>query len=342
MSVNTHSPKRFDVLHMGRSSIDLYSNDVGTPFEQISSFAAYVGGSPTNMSVGGARLGARTALLTAFGDDPVGDFLLHFLNKEGVNTQYSPRKPGFRTSAVILGIEPPAKFPLVYYRDHCADIQLTIDDVLAAPVAESVVFQFAGTNLSREPSRSATLFAAEWAQKHGTKVVLDVDFRPDQWHDPRAFGVAIRSALRWVDVVIGTEDEINAAMLTDPHQMHLTHSQVSDTKVGGDSERAIQNILGLGPQAVVEKRGPDGAKIHLANGYEIDAPGFPVEIYNILGAGDAFGAGFLYGYVRGWGWYKAARLGNACGAIVVTKHGCANFMPTLPEVETFVAGYGGL
>jgi 5-dehydro-2-deoxygluconokinase len=334
--------KKYDVLHMGRSSIDLYANDVGAAFVDIKSFAAYVGGSPTNMCVGGARLGQNVVLLTGLGQDPVGDFILNFLNNEGVNTNYSVRKPNQRTSAVILGIEPPDKFPLVYYRDNCADIELTIDDVLAAPMAESRVFQFAGTNLSRDPSRSATLFAAELARQNETKVVLDIDFRPDQWHDPRAFGVAIRSALRLVDVVIGTEDEINAAMLTDPSQMSLTHSQVSDTKVKGNVEDAIQTLLNLGPIAVLEKRGESGVRVHLKDGDKIDAPGFPVEIYNILGAGDAFGAGFLYGYVKGWDWYKAARLGNACGAIVVTKHGCANFMPTMPEVEKFVEAYGGL
>jgi len=230
----------------------------------------------------------------------------------------------------------------VYYRDNCADIELSIDDVLAAPIAQSKVFQFAGTNLSKEPSRSATIFAAETARQHGVKVVFDIDFRPNQWHDPRAFGVTVRSVLRLVDVVIGTEDEINAAVLSDPAQMQLTHSQISDTRVQGDVDSAIQALLRLGPGALIQKRGEHGARIHLSTGEKIDAPGFPVEIYNILGAGDAFGAGFLYGYVHGWSWYKAARLGNACGAIVVTKHGCANFMPTLDEVLTFAQPYGGL
>ncbi|GIV79342.1 5-dehydro-2-deoxygluconokinase [Litorilinea aerophila] len=340
--MNDASSRTYDSLHMGRSSIDLYSNDVGAPFEEIKSFAAYVGGSPTNISVGARRLGLKTALLTGLGEDPVGDFILHFLRKEGVETKFSPRKPGHRTSAVVLGIEPPDKFPLVYYRDNCADIELTIDDVLAAPVADSKVFQFAGTNLSKEPSRSATMFAAELARQAGTHVIFDIDFRPDQWHDPRAFGVVVRSVLPLVDVVIGTEDEINATMLTDPAQMRLTHSQVSDTRVEGDVERAIERMLAAGPKAVVEKIGAKGARIHLASGETIDAPGYPVEIYNILGAGDAFGAGFLYGYVNGWDWYKAARLGNACGAIVVTKHGCANFMPTYEEVMAFVAERGGL
>ncbi len=334
--------RTYDSLHMGRSSIDLYSNDVGAAFPQINSFAAYVGGSPTNISVGGRRLGMKTAIVTGVGVDPVGDFILEFLNKEGVDTQFTVRKPEHRSSAVVLGIEPPDKFPLVYYRDNCADIELTIDDVLAAPIADSKVFQFAGTNLSKEPSRSATIFGAELAQQAGTDVIFDVDFRPDQWHDPRAFGVVVRSVMPVVDVVIGTEDELNAAMLTDPAQMSLTHSQISDTKVTGDTKANIDRILTLGPKAVVEKVGAQGARIHLQAGDVIEAPGYPVDIYNILGAGDAFGAGFLYGYTNGWEWRKAARLGNACGAIVVTKHGCANFMPTYDEVMAFVESRGGL
>ena len=132
-------------------------------------------------------------------------------------------------------------------------------------------------------------------------------------------------------------------MLTDSQRMALTHSQVSDTKVEGDSRAAIENLLSrYALDAVIEKVGSEGAKIHLPSGEVTNVPGFPVEIYNILGAGDAFGGGFLYGYAQGWSLYKSARLGNACGAIVVTKHGCANFMPTMPEVEAFAAGYGGL
>ncbi|MBT8334287.1 MAG: 5-dehydro-2-deoxygluconokinase [Desulfobacterales bacterium] len=330
---------------MGRSSIDLYANDIGSPFEEIQSFAAYVGGSPTNISVGARRLGLKTALLTGFGEDPVGDFILHFLNKEGVETRFCPRKPGYRTSAVALGIEPPDKFPLIYYRDNCADIELSIDDVLAVPVAKSKILQFAGTNLYKDPCRSATIFAAELAQKAKTEVVFDIDFRPDQWHDPRAFGVTVRSVLPQVDIVIGTDDEINAAMLVDIGQISLTHSQISDTRVTGDIDMAIKALLACGPKALLQKRGEDGVRLHLKQDdgsiEQMDVPGYPVEICNILGAGDAFGGGFLYGYVNNWGWYKSARLGNACGAIVVTKHGCANFMPTMPEVLEFVEGYGG-
>jgi 5-dehydro-2-deoxygluconokinase len=337
--------RSYDIITMGRSSIDLYSNDIGAAFEDISGFAAYVGGCPLNISVGAQRLGSRTALLTAVGDDKVGDFILHFLQKEGVETRFVPRKPGKRSSAVVLGIQPPDRFPLTFYRDNCADIELSIDDVLATPIVDSRVLLISGTGLSKEPSRSATLFAAEIARQVGTTVALDIDVRPDQWHDPRAFGVTLRAALRLVDIVFGTEDEINAAMLTDPSEIRLTHSQLSDARVGGDVDAAITALMALGPRVLLQKRGAAGACVHVAGAgptQVIDAPGFPVEVFSILGAGDAFAAGALHGFVQGWDWYRVARLGNACGAIVVTKPGCANFTPTYAEVMAFVTARGGL
>ena len=330
----------FDLLTMGRSSIDLYANDVGAAFVDIKSFAAYVGGSPTNIAVGSQRLNIKTALLTAVGADPVGDFILHFLEQEGVETCYIPRKPGARSSAVILGIEPPDRFPLVFYRDNAADLQLTIDDVLAAPLQECRAFEFAGTNLSREPSKSATYFAVEQARSAGATVFFDLDFRADQWHDARAFGANVRAVLPQTDLVLGTEEEVKAAVLTETSQLQIAHSQISAPDVHGDLDTAIAALLGRGPKALVVKRGAHGATICVPDGQRIHAPGFPVEVYNVLGAGDAFAAGFIYGYLRGWDWYKSARMGNACGAIVVTRHGCANFMPSLAEVHAFMTEHG--
>lgn len=331
---------QYDLICMGRSSIDLYSQNIGAPFTQIEGFAAYVGGSPTNVCVGAQRLGLKTALLTAVGEDPVGDFILKFLREEGVETRFVAEKPGARSSAVLLGIEPPDRFPLVFYRDNCADRQLDISDVMATPLQRCKVFHFAGTNLSHEPCRSATLMAAERARQARAKVVLDVDFRPGQWHDARAFGVAIRSCLRLVDVVIATQDELHAALMQDKNLMFLSHSQESDTRVGGDTTRAVKTVLGMGPQALILKVGAEGSQIHLKGGRTVSVPGFPVPVANILGAGDAFAAGFLYGLVQGWEWQRCARLGNACGAILVTQHGCANFMPRLPEVQSFLRGHG--
>ena len=331
----------YDLITMGRSSIDLYANDVGAPFVEIKSFAAYVGGSPTNIAVGGQRLGLRTSVLTAVGEDPVGDFILNFLKQEGVETKFIPRKPGRRTSAVVLGIEPPDKFPLVYYRDNCADNQLSIDDVLNTPIQNCRIFEFSGTGLAQEPSRSANLFAAEQAKAAGATVVLDLDFRPNQWHDARAFGTVVRSVLPLVDIVLGTEDEAKAVTLADPAQVRVEHSQISGARVAGDVNAAVKAIQRHGPKLVVVKRGERGATLFEAGQPMRDVPGFPVEVYNVLGAGDAFAAGFIYGLVKKWDYYKAARMGNAGGAIVVTRHGCANFMAYEKEALSFVEERGG-
>ena len=168
------------------------------------------------------------------------------------------------------------------------------------------MFQFAGTNLSKEPGRSATLYAAELAKNAGTSVVLDLDFRPDQWQDPRAFGAAVRSILHCVDIVLGTDDEINAAMLTDPHAVQVSYSQVTDARVVGNTAEHANNLMERGPRVVVEKRGRLGCRIHRVDAPAEDVPGFEVTVQNILGAGDAFGAGFLYGYVKGWDLRKAS------------------------------------
>ncbi|MFO7322109.1 MAG: 5-dehydro-2-deoxygluconokinase [Chloroflexota bacterium] len=315
--------RTYDVLTMGRSSIDLYSNDVGAPFEEITSFAALVGGCPTNISVGTRRLGLKSALLTAVGNDRVGDFIVHFLKKEGVETKFIPTKEGRRTSAVLLGIQPPDQFPLIYYRDNNADIELTIDDVLAAPVADSRLLLISGTGLSKEPSRSATQFAAELASKSGTDVVLDIDYRPDQWHDERAFGITVRVTLPLCDIAIGTEDEVKAA---------------TGAATGED---AVQILLQSVRKAVVYKRGGDGSSVYLKDGTVYHVPAFKVNVLNVLGAGDAFASGFLYGYLKGWDWKKAARMGNATGAIVVTRQGCANDMPYEEEALSFIESQGG-
>jgi 5-dehydro-2-deoxygluconokinase len=326
---------------MGRATIDLYAQDIGVPFEKIKSFAAYVGGSPANIAVGARRLGLDVALISAVGEDPVGDFVLAFLTEEDIDTAFITRKPTARTGATLLGIEGPDQFPLVYYRDNAADIQLTIDDVKMAPITEYRACEFAGTNLSKEPSRSATLFAVELAKSAGVRVFMDLDFRADQWGDVRTFGLMVRSILPQVDVAIGTEEEFKAAALEGVEQLTIHHSQITSPEISGDVEAAVHSLLGRGLEALVVKKGSQGCSVHLPDGEVVVAPGFEVEVYNVLGAGDAFAGGLIYGILKGWDWYRSARMGNACGAIVVTRHGCANFMPYENEALEFIEKRGG-
>lgn len=335
------APERFDVITYGRSSIDLYSSNIGAPFVEIKEFGAFVGGSPLNIAVGTTRLGLKSALLTGVGQDQVGDFLLNFLRKEGVETRFIPRIAGARTSAVILGIEPPDKFPLVYYRDNCADSRVSIDDVIKTPISTCKLFEVSATALNIEPSRSSAFFAAEEAAKNNVPVLVDLDFRADQWHDPRAYGVMTRLFLQYCTLAIGTEEEVLATMLKDPAQVKITDQQISAPEIQGDIDASISALLRRGLRALIVKRGSKGSSVFLDDGSVIDVPGFPVKVVNVLGAGDAFASGFIYGYLAEWDWYKACRLANACGAILVTRHGCANFNPTMEEVNAFIEEKGG-
>jgi 5-dehydro-2-deoxygluconokinase len=327
--------RSYDILAMGRSSIDLYANEIGAPFTEIKSFSAYVGGSPTNVIVASRRLGLRAALLTAVGEDLVGDFVLGFLAREGVEASFSPRKPGRRTSAFLLAIQPPDKFPIVPYRDNCADLELTVDDVRAAPVGDARALLVTGSGLSREPSRAATRFAAETARARGNKVVLDLDVRDELWSGPRAYEAEVRALLPLVDVVIGTVEEVGTALGVERNVPE------SSAPLGGELRAGIDAVLAAGPEALVVKRGARSTVVCARGGETVEAATFPVEVLNVLGAGDAFAGGFLYGYLRGWGWHRAARMGNACGAIVVTRHGCANFMPYEHEALSFIQDRGG-
>ena len=334
--------KQFDLITFGRSSIDLYSQNIGADFIDIKGFDAFVGGSPLNIAVGASRLGAKATLLTALGVDKIGDFILNFLQKEKVNTESIPRIENARTSAVVLGIEPPDRFPLVYYRDNAADSQVTIDHVVAADISKYKILEISGTALNIEPSRSAVFYAAEVANENDVEVVLDIDFRADQWKDIRSFGLMVRALLPKVKIAIGTEEEILAATLQTADQVRIKHQQISAPEITGDINTAIQKILKSGPEVLIVKRGAKGATIFTKDGLQEDVPGFPVEILNVLGAGDAFASGFIYGHLQGWSLYKACRLGNASGAWVVQKPGCANDMPNYDELMQFVDSRGGL
>ncbi|MDL5512098.1 5-dehydro-2-deoxygluconokinase [Arenibacter sp. M-2] len=335
------SNKKFDVITFGRSSIDLYSQNIGAPFNDIKGFDAFVGGSPLNIAVGCARLGVNASLLTAVGNDKVGEFILNFLDGEGVNTHCIPVKNGTRSSAVVLGIEPPDKFPLVYYRDNAADSHVDIDDVDKANIPDYKILLINGTALNIEPTRSATFYATEIANRNDVDVVLDLDFRADQWHDYRAFGLTVRAILPRVKMAIGTEEEILAATLINASQVTIKEQQISAPEIKGDIDVSIKQLLSSGIETLIVKRGEKGASIYQKDGSREDVPGFPVEVLNVLGAGDAFASGFLYGILQGWDLQKACRMGNASGAQVVTKKGCANFMPTLEESMDFINQKGG-
>ena len=329
---------QFDLITIGRVSMDLFSQDIGADFAHITGFDTAVGGSPTNIAIAASRLGLRTSALTAVGDDQVGDFVLRYLSDEGVATTYVARKAGKLTPLAILGVQPPSRFPLSFYREDPPDIYLTTDNVDAVPLSATRAVQFSGNAFSRGTCAVAARYLAEKANAAGLTCFMDLDLRPTEWALPKAFGVAIRNVISMMDVAIGTEEEFYAALMPEPDDV-MNGAPVPEHEHNELDER-VDDLLHRGLSALIIKRGPRGASVFV-DGDRIDVPGFPVDVLNTVGAGDAFAGGLIYSRVRGFDWYHGVRFANACGAITVTRHGCASAFPTEAEVEGFVNDHGG-
>ncbi len=238
-------------------------------------------------------------------------------------------------------MQPPDRFPLVFYRHNPADIWLTPDDVAAAPVERTRALLLSGTALSRGSCADATVAAAQRAAAAGVTTYLDLDLRPDQWAGPDALRVALNRLLPFVAVVIGTEEEAYALLGAAPETV-FAGQRLSPEQIA-ELEAHIPPFLATGGgHTLILKRSARGATVFAPGMSAIDVSGFPVTVLNTVGAGDAFAGGLLYGRCQGWEWPASVRFGNACGALVVTRHGCAAAMPRQEEVMAFAASHGGL
>ncbi|HMA14808.1 MAG TPA: 5-dehydro-2-deoxygluconokinase, partial [Kiloniellaceae bacterium] len=325
-----------DVITLGRASVDLYGQQIGGRLEDMASFAKSVGGSPTNIAIGGARLGLKTGLVTRVGKEQFGGFILEQLAREGVETRGVVVDPERLTALAIVGVRSDSDFPLLFYRDNCADMALCEADIDPAYIASAAALQISGTHLTREGVRAASLKAVACAKAAGRKVAFDVDYRPNLWglagHDSGAeryresaeVTAVLQAVVGDCDLIVGTEEE-----------MHIA---------GGsrDTGEALRRLRAATDAVLVLKRGPMGCIVFdgaipddLDDG--IKGPGFPVEVYNVLGAGDAFMAGFLRGWLRGEALATCCTWANACGAFAVSRLLCSPESPTWTELQHFLA-----
>ena len=325
-----------DLITIGRVSVDLYGQQIGSRLEDIATFAKAVGGCPANVAIGAARLGLRAALITRVGDEPMGRFVLEQLARERVETRGVRVDPQRLTSLVLLSVRDAHTFPLIFYRENCADSALCEDDIDEELVASAQAMLVTGTHFSLAAAGRAQRKAIDLARKHGRTVVLDVDYRPNLWgigghgagesRYARAARVteALAPVLPECDLIVGTEEEMHIAVGIE------------------DTLAAIRHLRSLTTAVIVCKRGARGCVVfadEIPGALEegLIAPGLDIEIYNVLGAGDAFLAGFLSGYLRGEPHAVSARLANACGALAVSRLLCSSEFPTLSELEHFLA-----
>lgn len=328
--------KTLDVITIGRASVDLYGQQIGTRLEDIGSFAKSVGGCPANIAVGTARLGLKSALITRVGNEQMGRFIREQLDREGVETRGVATDPDRLTALVLLSVEAEGVSPMIFYRSDCADMALdesNIDESLIASARSIVV---TGTHFSRANSEAAQKKAIRLAKASGAKIAFDIDYRPNLWglagHDEGfsryvasdVVSQKYKSILPDCDLIVGTEEEVLIA--------------------SGESDllSALKTIRGLSLATIVLKRGPMGCIVYdgaipddLEQG--IVGKGFPIEVYNVLGAGDAFMSGWLRGWLRGESHATSATWANACGAFAVSRLLCSPEYPSWAELSHFLS-----
>jgi 5-dehydro-2-deoxygluconokinase len=326
---------RLDVIAIGRSSVDLYGQQIGSRLEDIVSFAKSVGGCPSNIAIGTARLGLRSGLITRVGNEQMGRFIKEQMAREGVALDGIVTDRERLTSLVLLSVENDKTFPLIFYRDNCADSALCEDDIDPAFIASAGAVLVTGTHFSRPNTAAAQRKAMRIAGENKRKLILDIDYRPNLW------GLAghgageeryiksdkvsqhLQAILPDCDLIVGTEEEVHIA--------------------GGseDTLEALRKIRSLSSAVIVLKRGPMGCVVFpAAIPSRIDdgivGRGFPIEVYNVLGAGDAFMSGFLRGWLKDEPLETCATWANACGAFAVSRLLCSPEIPTFEELQYFL------
>jgi 5-dehydro-2-deoxygluconokinase len=324
-----------DLITIGRSSVDLYGQQIGGRLEDMGTFVKAVGGCPANIAIGTARLGLKSALISRVGNEQMGRFIQEQLAREGVETKGVVVDPRRLTALVILGVRDEHTFPLIFYRTDCADAALEEADIDEAFIASASAIVVTGTHFALPAPAAAQKKAIRFARQHGRKVVFDIDYRPNLWGlAGHADGESryirsdrvtehLQAILPDCDLIVGTEEELHIA--------------------GGseDTLTAIRTIRSLSRATIVCKRGPMGCVVfpgaipdRLDDG--VRGPGFPVEVYNVLGAGDAFLSGFLRGWLKDEPLETACAWANACGAFAVSRLLCSPESPTFAELQFFL------
>ncbi|CAM2852639.1 IolC/IolB transferase kinase protein [Legionella steigerwaltii] len=333
----TYPPFYFDVnrpvdlICMGRVAVDLYAEQIGVSLSEAQSFKKYLGGCAGNIAVGTARLGLKSTMFSCVGQDEMGRFLKNELEHEGVNIDLLCETKDHLTGLVLLGIKPPHEFPLMFYRTDCADMQIKPHQISKNVLQQAKAILITGTGLSTADMLQTTEEVIQLARQTETAVILDLDYRPVLWGltargngetrycSSQEVSKIYQRILSFCDLIVGTEEEMCIA--------------------GGSDEidSALKNIRALTQAPVVLKRGEKGAEVYFAgNSQPLSSKPFPVEVLNVLGAGDGFMAGLLSALLKGQSWEIATACANASGALVVTRHGCAPAIPYKEELEYFI------
>lgn len=313
-----------DVALIGRVTIDINPQDFTKSFSENTLFLKYVGGSPANTAVGLAKLGLRPGFIGKTSADSLGDYVFGYLKDNGVDTSCLTRcTNGECIGLAFTEIRSDGSTNLMMYRNGpVADLQLAPEDIFEDYIAKAKCLVLSGTALAAQPSREAALKALLIAKRMGTKIVFDIDYRPQTWKNADEVAVYYTIAAQYADMIMGSREEFDRMdRIAAP---------------GMDDFQTAAHWFAQGVDMLIIKHGKQGSYGYCADGKTYRVLPFPVSFLKATGGGDAYSSAFLYGLITGKPIARCLELGTASASIVVASNNCSDALPNLETLEGFI------
>lgn len=315
---------KYDLIAIGRIAIDFNPIDYFRTLAESKEYRKYLGGSPANVAVGLARLGKKVGFIARVSDDRFGDYVTDFFVKEGIDVSHVRRaEHGEKLGLTFTEILSPTESSILMYRDGIADLSLEPADVDEEYVASAKALLISGTALAQSPSREACLKAKQYAEKNGVAIVFDIDYRAYNWKSADEIAVYYTAVAEHADIIMGSREEYD-----------LTQALFMP---GADDAATAEHWFGKKAKIVIIKHGKEGSEAHTCDGKRFRIKPFPVKAFKSFGGGDGYGSAFLCGLFDGMAVQDCLELGSASASMLVAAHGCSEFMPTMEELQNFIA-----
>ena len=299
------------LVTLGETMVLLWPSEVG-PLRHAPGLRLGVAGAESNVAIGAVRLGVPATWLGRVGDDEFGQLVTMTLRGQGVQTT-AVVDPDARTGVMVKERRTARATRVLYYRSGSAGSRLCPEDLDPAAIAAGAVLHVTGITTALSSSAREAVFAAvEVARAAGVPVSVDLNYRSALWSADEA-GPVLRDLVRAADVVLATEEEARLVVQ------------------GADAPALVAALTALGPDQVLIKQGSDGSLSGI-DGELHRVAARTVDVVDPVGAGDAFGAGYLSGLCRGLPAEERLALATTAGAFAVTVPGDWEGLPSLADL----------
>lgn len=315
--------KPLDVIPIGRIAIDFNPTDMNKPLSESSNFNKYVGGSPANIAVGLARLGAKCGFIARVSDDQFGDYVENYFKADGIDVSHVFRcEHGENLGLTFTEILSPTQSSILMYRDGVADLQVCVGDVDEDYIKQAKAVVISGTALCASPSREAALKTLFLAKKNGVVVIFDIDYRSYTWKNKDEISLYYSIAAKNSDIILGSREEFD-----------LTEALEG---VCSSDEESAARWFGYGNKIVIIKHGKEGSVAYLSDGSAYKVKPFPVKMLKGFGGGDGYASAFIYSLLQGRSVPEALEFATASASMLVSAHSCSAAMPSAQAVREFI------